>query len=211
MGLVYRFSLVVARLLFWALGSLEVHDREKVPLKGSLILTPNHLSYLDPPLVGVSLPRYCFTMAKDYLFKSPLMAWWITRLNVFPVKEHGVDRAALKRAFEVLKAGEVLVLFPEGTRSRTGDLGALQPGAATIALRTGAPIQPLLIYGTNHVLPRDAKLPRRAKIRTLFGDPIDPAPFQAMDSREEATAALTQALDAALRELREEHRRRWGE
>lgn len=207
MNAVYAISLVVTRLALALLGGLRVHGREKVPLEGPLIIAPNHCSYLDPPLVGVAVPRICHSMSKEELFRVPLLGWWITRLHVFPVKRGGADRAALRHALQVLKRGEVLVIFPEGTRTRDGRLGPAQPGIGLIAVKSGAPILPLYIDGTFRAWPRHRKLPRPARMSAWFGDLIPMDEYQAMSDHGEAHRLVAERVMAQLQRLQGLHGR----
>ena len=128
-------------------GGWRVVGLENVPRTGGVILAPNHVSLLDPPLVGVTAGRRPFIMAKAELFHG-IMGWGVQRMGSFPVKRGGADRAALKRARQLLASGEALLVFPEGTRSPDGKLGPPEPGVAMLAHGAKAPIVPVYIAGT---------------------------------------------------------------
>lgn len=140
----------LGKALFWVLFALgcrwEVGGREHVPPDGPLLVIANHLSWLDPPLVGTVLPRKVHFMAKHELFRKPLAAWVLRRLGAFPVRRGQPDRWALRHALDLLDRGAVVGLFPEGTRSR-GRLGPFEPGAALLAIKSGAPVLPVAIAG----------------------------------------------------------------
>lgn len=140
----------LGKALFWVLFALgcrwEVGGREHVPPDGPLLVIANHLSWLDPPLVGTVLPRKVHFMAKHELFRNPLAAWVLRRLGAFPVRRGQPDRWALRHALDLLDRGAVVGLFPEGSRSR-GRLGPFEPGAALLAIKSGAPVLPVAIAG----------------------------------------------------------------
>ncbi len=159
---------VLARLLlrYRAVGG------EHVPRSGPVLLAANHLSLLDPPLVGVGTPRTLHFLAKAELFRIPGFGWLIRRLNAHPVEREGADAHALRRALALLRAGQALLVFPEGTRRPEGALGPARPGAGLLAVRSGAPVVPVYIRGTGRVLPRGAIWPRRAPVTVTFGPPL---------------------------------------
>ncbi len=203
MGLIYRVSRAACRVFFRLFGAYEVHGLEKLPRLGPVILASNHQSHLDPPLLGAAMRRPINPMAKEELFRVPLFGWWITHLNAFPVKRGVVDRAALRKALDVLSRGQVLLLFPEGTRSPDGSLGALQPGIGMIALKSHAPVYPVFIDGTREVLPRGAVLPRRAKLHVYIGDPLDPESLARHGDRGEAVHLVTEEIRESMLRLQD--------
>ena len=129
----------------------EVVGREHVPLEGPLILVSNHLNNADPPAVALALPRHPIYMAKREMIGWPIIGPAFRIFGAFPVRRGVPDRAALRVAGELVLRGEMLVMFPEGTRSRTGSLGRGYPGSALVALRTGAPLLPVAVTGTEHI------------------------------------------------------------
>lgn len=201
----YYFWRVVMRVFFRVMGSWRVEGRENVPPRGALIIAPNHLSFLDPPLIGCALERPAWFMAKAELFRHAPLRWFFTALHAYPVQRGAGDRAALKRTLGFLEAGDAVTIFPEGTRSETGELGEPEVGVGMIALRTGAPVVPILISGTDTVMPRGAKWIRRGKIRVRIGRPIQLPVPEGKLGREEYAAAARQVMDA-IRALREEAR-----
>jgi 1-acyl-sn-glycerol-3-phosphate acyltransferase len=199
---IYRVLRALCRLIFRWVGSWHVEGRENVPAKGALILAPNHLSYLDPPLVGCAIDRPAWFMGKAELFEVPVFKWLLPAVHAFPVRRGTGDRAALKRTLELLAEGEAVTLFPEGTRSQTGDLGEPEVGIGMIALRSGAAVVPMAIVGTDAMLPRTARFLRKAQVRIRIGPPLHfPLPRGKAD-REEYAAVARQVLEA-IRALRE--------
>ena len=148
--------------------SREVAGKENIPRKGALIFTCNHFSVGDPPLLIGIFPRRIVWMAKQELFDAPVFGKLYNMGGFIPVRRFEGDLRAIRRSQDVLRRGHVLGMFPEGTRSG-GKLGPGEPGTALIALRSGAPVLPVAIWGTEHVkLPRD--LFRRTKAHVRFGE-----------------------------------------
>jgi 1-acyl-sn-glycerol-3-phosphate acyltransferase len=154
---------------------LRSFGRRNVPRTDGVILAVNHASYLDPVVVGCGITRPVHYMARRTLFVS-LFGSLIRALNAFPVARGGADRGAVKEFIRRVRAGNVVMLFPEGTRTRDGRLGTVMPGAGALAARAGAPIVPTYIAGTFDAWPRHRKLPvpvRPDGISIYFGRPID--------------------------------------
>lgn len=151
---------------------LEVYGIENVPARGGVILVPNHASNLDPTTIACALPRQVHFLAKQELFVG-LFGKGLTKVNAHPLKRSGVDRSALMVCREILSQGHVLMIFPEGQRSATGDLLPPRPGAALLAAQTRVPLVPVYIEGSGKAMPIGAKGIKRQQIRVYFG-----APFQ---------------------------------
>ncbi|HYM90181.1 MAG TPA: lysophospholipid acyltransferase family protein [bacterium] len=171
--MVYRLSRALIRLVLRVACGFRVEGGEHEPPTGPLLIVSNHVSDLDPLVVGVTLRRPTHFMAKEELFRPPLLRWWITACGGFPVRRGEPDRGAFRTARAILERGGALGMFPEGTRgSSLRDLRPPEPGAALLALRTGATILPVAVIGTDVVLPRGASRPRRGTIRVRVGAPI---------------------------------------
>ena len=138
-GIILIFSKIFFRI--------HVNGIENIPKEGSCILCFNHRSLLDPPIIGVLMPRKLCFMAKEELFKAPIFGFIIKKLGVFPIKRGAADIGSVKTAIKILKAGKVLAMYPEGTRNNSGTLGKAKPGAALIATRAQAPIIPIAAVG----------------------------------------------------------------
>jgi 1-acyl-sn-glycerol-3-phosphate acyltransferase len=164
-----------------------VSGRELIPREGPVILIGNHVSYLDPPALGVACPRQVYFMAKVELFRIPLFGYIIGALGAFPVKRGAPDRKAIKRALEILASGKVLGIFPEGTRIMTGELGPAEEGAALLALRTGACLVPAGIRGTRGPGP----------VRIVFGEPV---PQEDLNPKDRASVRIL--TDRAMERIR---------
>ncbi len=170
-NLLYRLIQLTIKIVLKINGTLNVYGRENVPEKGGVIVASNHISYLDPPLVGAVLPRIATFMARKGLFEVPVLKWMITRA-AFPVDRENPKPSSIKDAVRRLKRGEVLVLFPEGKRSETGDLQEAKRGVDVIAKMSKAAIVPTLLVGSDKALPSGAKWLKRAEISVVFGKPI---------------------------------------
>lgn len=130
------------------------------------------MSYVDPIVLGLAAyPRRIYFMAKEELFKIPILNWLIRALNAFPVRRGKSDKKAFQMALELLLGGKVVGLFPEGTRHR-GKLGPARSGVAILALKTGVPVIPIAIIGTDKILPDGKHIPRFPRIRAVIGKPI---------------------------------------
>jgi 1-acyl-sn-glycerol-3-phosphate acyltransferase len=151
---------------------LDLAGTENVPRKGPLIIASNHRSHADPPLVGISLPRPAHYMAKRELFEVPLFGRIIPRTGAFPVTRGRPDRRALRYALRLLSEGEAVVMFPEGTRSLDGRLREPELGVAMIALKSRAPVLPLALQGSEHILPKHSVIPHSHPLRIRFGEPL---------------------------------------
>ncbi len=185
--MVYRISRALVRLLLRAFFGLRIEGAGHEPRTGPVIVVSNHLSDLDPLVVGASLRRRVGFMAKHELFEHPLLRWWVTACGGFPVHRGAPDRRALRTALRLLQQGGALVMFPEGTRGLDRTLRPPEPGAAMLALRSGAVILPLAVLGTDEALPRDSHRLRRATITVRIGAPISLA-AQTGDGRRERDA-----------------------
>jgi 1-acyl-sn-glycerol-3-phosphate acyltransferase len=190
----YAFSksCVTLALRMWR---LRVDGCERVPRDGPLIVVANHVSYFDPPVLGCALPRPLHFMAKKELFDIPVFGALIRSYNAFPVDRGRGDVGAIKRAVNVLGAGNAVLLFPEGTRNRDGS-GKAESGAALLASLSGAPILPAYIEGTLHVS-------RLSQIKVVFGEPFRPGDGKKA-SREDLAKRTNEIMERifALREQR---------
>ncbi|MGH7372848.1 MAG: lysophospholipid acyltransferase family protein [Candidatus Rokuibacteriota bacterium] len=198
------------RLLF----RLERVNPGLVPATGPVLIVSNHVSVLDPPLVGGSAPRPLFFMAKEELFRIPLLGRLIRALNARPVRRDGSDMRALKAALALLQEGRAILVFPEGTRGEEGQpLREGKPGVGMLAVLSGAPVVPVYVSGSGYALPRGRALPRPTKVRVTFGPPLI---FKAEgkkegkragdEGRKEAYREAAQEMMRAIAQLREQQK-----
>jgi 1-acyl-sn-glycerol-3-phosphate acyltransferase len=160
------------RLLFAVYFRWKVYDQERVPLEGSVILAANHTSYLDPPLVGVAVPRVINYLGRDTLFRFPGMPWLLRSWHVVPVDPTGGGSSGLKIILDRLHAGAAIVLFPEGTRSRDGNPQPPRSGIGLTVIKSTAPLIPVRIFGTFEAYGRHLILPRPKPIAVKYGKPM---------------------------------------
>ena len=155
-----------------AVWQLRAFGAENIPKTGGVLLASNHQSYLDPPLVAAFLPREMHFMARRSLFRNPLFRALIVRCNAFAIERDTADVKGVKEAIGRLERGGILLVFPEGTRTRNGDVGRMKPGIGVLAERAAVPIVPVLIDGAHKVWPKGAVFPRLGRIRLVFGKPM---------------------------------------
>lgn len=160
---------------------LRIEGTEHVPREGPVILAANHASALDPPLLGMAAPRPVHFMAKEELFRIPVLGPLLREVGSFPVRRGEFDRRALETASAVLAAGGVLGVFPEGSRTRDGRLGPARRGVAFLACKAQVPVVPVGILGTYRALAGGRRLPRRETVVVRFGPPLAPPQGDARD------------------------------
>jgi 1-acyl-sn-glycerol-3-phosphate acyltransferase len=175
---------VVARSAFWwnlskvtALAycklwhRLRIENRDCVPATGPVLLVANHASYLDPPLMGITCRRWVGFLAQVGLARVALVRWWMRQMGVTLIDRQAPSKDTLRLVADCLTAGDVVGLFPEGTRTRDGSIGAFRSGVEFLVRRTGACVVPIGLDGACRAFPRGAWLPRPAKIVVRYGEP----------------------------------------
>ncbi|HSJ38507.1 MAG TPA: lysophospholipid acyltransferase family protein [Planococcus sp. (in: firmicutes)] len=188
----YTFGKALVKTALTPLYRFEVLGTEKFPQQGGILLCSNHIHALDPPVVGMTSPRTVHFMAKEELFKLPVLGRLLPQVNAFPVKRGMSDREALRSALRILKNGDVVGLFPEGTRSTDGVLKKGLSGAGFFALRGNADVMPCAIIGPYK--------PFR-KVKVVYGDPVLMEPFREQKaSAEEVTAVIMASIQKLLDE-----------
>jgi len=188
---------LAARVLAPAVFSLVWRMRRTgfrtIPTAGPVLFVSNHVSYADPPLLAAAaLPRRMHFMAKRELFANPVGAWIIRSLGAFPVNRGAADRDAIRTAREILAEGEALLMFPEGTRSTDGRLGAPWPGAGSLALEPGVQVVPMAIWGSQR---------RFGPVRVAVGPPMDLSSVPGRSRGARAQAAAERIMDEIARLL----------
>ncbi|WP_462412049.1 lysophospholipid acyltransferase family protein [Neobacillus sp. Marseille-QA0830] len=182
----YTFARSVVKSIFKPLYRIEVIGEENIPKEQGVLLCSNHIHNLDPIVVGISTQRAIYYMAKEEIFRVPVLGNIVRKCNAFPVKRGMSDREALRKGMNVLKEGHVLGLFPEGTRSKTGDLGKGLAGAGFFALRTNCAVVPCAIIGPYRAL---------RKLKMVYGKPI------AMDEMRASKASPEQVTELIMSEI----------
>jgi 1-acyl-sn-glycerol-3-phosphate acyltransferase len=163
--LVYWLVRAVLQPFFHLYFRLSRLGREHIPAEGPFILAANHRSFLDPFVIAVMARRPIYFMAKQELFRSRVVAWILARLGAFPVARGTGDEDAMATAREILRRGDGVLIFPEGTRTRPGGLGRPRRGVGRLALETGAPVVPVAIIGSDDVRRGWRIRPRKVRIR----------------------------------------------
>jgi 1-acyl-sn-glycerol-3-phosphate acyltransferase len=196
MTFLYWSAWFAARCLarFWF--RCEIVHADRVPATGPVILASNHASFADPPLVGSSMNRAGYFLARDTLFNVPVFGWYIRKIHAVPVNRDGGGGAGLKAILDRLAAGAAILLFPEGTRSPDGNLLPARSGIGLTVIKSTAPVIPVRIHGSFEAWGRHRKLPRPGKVRVVFGEAMD---FSAL--RAEAATCDKARLKAIYQEV----------
>ncbi|MBI1902208.1 MAG: 1-acyl-sn-glycerol-3-phosphate acyltransferase [Planctomycetia bacterium] len=199
----------LCRVLCAVLFRVRCDGRRHIPRRGGAILVSNHQSYLDPVLVGIGACRYPTMLARRELFGFAPLRWLIRSLNGIPIDRDGADVAAVKETLRRLKRGQVVVLFPEGTRTRDGRVTPLRSGFAMLARRAGVPIVPVAIDGAWQAWPRTRVLPRPETMQVEYGLPILPEEYEGLND-EQLLAETQRRLEACFALASQKRTRRGG-
>jgi 1-acyl-sn-glycerol-3-phosphate acyltransferase len=170
MGLVYQIGYWASRLLANTCFNYRVIGRERIPQHGGLVLAMNHESFMDPPLAGISSEREVYYFARKSLLDWPVLGGLFPKMRVIPFDQTKTDLSALKTAVRVVEAGNGVVMFPEGTRTRDGRMGPAQPGVGFVVARTGAPVLPMRIFGAYRAFPPETRAVRFEDVTVVVGD-----------------------------------------
>ncbi|MFK9095354.1 lysophospholipid acyltransferase family protein [Bacillus salipaludis] len=182
----YDFARSVVYTIFKPWYRVEAIGVENIPKEGGVLLCSNHIHNFDPIIVGIMAPRPIHYMAKEEVFRVPVLGGIVRKCNAFPVKRGFSDREALRTGLKILKDGNVFGLFPEGTRSKNGELGKGLSGAGFFALRTEADVIPCAVIG-----------PYKSfhKLKVVYGKPID------MDQMRKEKASADQVTELIMSEI----------
>lgn len=193
----YRTFRGFFRIIFSLVFRWQVIGREHIPKEGPVILCANHISLWDPPLLGSGIERMVNFMAKEELFRIPVLSFLITKFGAFPVKRGAGDRAAIRATLKLLEDGEILGIFPEGTRSKTGELGEGMHGVALFALKSQAQVIPVAIVGPYRWF---------RPIKIVYGEPIDLTALREVKSNADTLKETSDLIMRHIRELLDQHR-----
>ena len=169
MNFFYLIGWSFYRCLFAVFFNRRIHNAERVPSRGPVILACNHASFFDPPLVGSSLPRPINYLGRKSLFSLPGVGWLLRQVNAVPVDRDGGGGAGLRVILDRLNEGGGIVLFPEGTRTRDGRLQPARSGIGLIVIKSDAPVVPIRVWGTHEALGYQKLWPRRYPLAVKFG------------------------------------------
>jgi len=187
----YAFCLALARGLLAVFAPSRATGVENVPKSGAFILASNHYSFFEPPLLAIRCGRELHYMAKQKLFEIPVFGALIRSLGSIPINRGSADVTGLNRAVECLKAGNVLLIFPEGGRNKTGVLKPAKGGIGYLVLGSGLPVVPAYVRNSNQILKCTL---RKAKIHVAFGPPLEPDPELTKLERKEAHRRIGAAV-----------------
>lgn len=179
----------------YPLYRIKVIGKENFPKEGGVLLCTNHIDNLDPPVVGITCPRTVHFMAKEELFSKPILKTLLPQVQSYPVKRGMSDRNAFRQTIKLLKDGKVVGLFPEGTRSKTGEIGKGLAGAGFFALKGGdAKVIPCAIVGPYKAF---------SQLKVVYGEPMDMTPYR---ERKASAEEVTDAIMAEISKLIEQHK-----
>jgi 1-acyl-sn-glycerol-3-phosphate acyltransferase len=171
-------------LLAVALFRIRCEGRQHVPATGGALVLSNHQSHLDPPLIGLASNRRLNYLARETLFRFAPFAWFIRSVGSIPIDREGSGLSGLKETLKRLRQGGAVVIFPEGTRSRDGEVAPLKPGFSALARRANVPLVPVGIEGAFAAWPRRRKFPLPAPVAIVFGPPLEPSVVASYSDRE---------------------------
>ncbi|RLL48192.1 1-acyl-sn-glycerol-3-phosphate acyltransferase [Oceanobacillus piezotolerans] len=185
--MLYKVAKTVVAILLFPLFRIKVIGKENIPKQGPVLLCSNHISNFDPPVVGITSTRDIYFMAKGELFEKKFLGTLLRGIHAFPVKRGLADRNALREGLKILEDGHTLGLFPEGTRSKTGEIGKALAGAGFFALRSEAAVVPCVIIG-----------PYKAgsRLKVIYGKPMD------MEKYRSSKTSAKDMADAIMKEIK---------
>ena len=172
MNPVYFLGWSFFRALFKVYFRCRVYNAGRVPLTGPVVLASNHESFLDPFLVGSGVRRGINYLARESLFRFPVVGWLLRKWNSVPVDREGGGARGLKAILERLLAGGAIILFPEGTRTRDGKLQAARSGIGLTVIKSAAPVVPVRVFGTYAAYGRHMRWPRPRRVAVKYGEPM---------------------------------------
>lgn len=172
MNISYYIAWCLFRLMYATYFRWRVFHPERVPKTGSVILASNHLSFLDPPLVGSGLDRGINYMARKTLFRFPGIGALLRSWNAVPIDRDGGSAAGLKEILDRLKRGGAIIMFPEGTRSPNGKLQSGRSGIGLAIIKSDAPVIPVRVFGTFEAYGKGVKFPRPYRVQVKYGEPM---------------------------------------
>lgn len=198
----YHVGRQAAQLAGVALCRMRCEGREHLPQTGAVLVCSNHQSYFDPVLVGLACRRRLNYLARKTLFRHPLFRHLIHFFDAIPIDRDRIGVEGIKETIRRLRREEMVLIFPEGTRTPDGELQPLKPGFCSLARRGQTTLQPVAVDGAYQCWPRQAKAPRLDRIAVVFGPPITPDDVASLDNGE-LIAELATRIDTCHRRARE--------
>ena len=204
MSLIYNIFYNLAKLLARVCFGMRVVHPERMVETGPLILAVNHSSFFDPPLAGICSRRGVFFLARKTLLKWPFFGPLFPAMNVIPVERDGNDMSALREVIKKIKEGNGVVLFPEGTRSKDGNIQPARAGIGLVIAKTGAPVLPMRIFGAHDAFPKGAKRLHFPQITVVIGEPLYYPPEEIASATRETYQRFSDRVMEAIGALRVE-------
>lgn len=203
LDLLYRIVWIIGRyILLPFFFRLKIFGMKNIPKEGGLLIASSHQSYLDPPLLSAASSRPVHFMARKTLFKNWLFGWLIRALHAHPVERGESDTQGIRKIIEILRDGNVTIMFPEGTRTKDGSLGQLKPGVVMLAQRANVPILPAVVFGAYEAWPRNKKFFRLfRRISVCFGRPIYISDYENNGDKKDLYQRVTADLFAQMKEM----------
>ncbi len=200
MGYVYQVCHSLSHGLAQLCFDYQVVNRENLEVDGPLLIAPNHVSYLDPPLIGIAPRTELHFLARNTLYSNAVARWLFPKLNVVPVDQDKAEVAPLKAMLRLLKEGKKCIIFPEGGRSADGLLQPGEPGAGFVVAKSGVPVVPVRLFGAHECLPPGTASLKFRKVTVVVGEPIH---FPAGQTRggKEVYQAISDRIMQAISEL----------
>jgi 1-acyl-sn-glycerol-3-phosphate acyltransferase len=180
----YKFMRMILQIIALLMFQVRHSGQKNIPSEGSVLVVSNHQSHLDPPLVGMACGRHMNFVSRQSLFRFAPFGWLINSLDAIPIDREGIGLSGIKESLKRLKRGEMLLIFPEGTRTPDGQIKPFRPGFTSLAVRSGAAILPVAIEGAYRCWPKSQTFPRPGKVRVHYGQPILPQDYKGMDERD---------------------------
>ena len=202
MTLTYTIFYNLAKLLARVFFRMRVVHPERMVESGPLILAVNHTSYFDPPLAGICSRRGVYYLARKTLLQWPFFGPLFPAMNVIPVERDGNDMSALREVIKKIKEGNGVVLFPEGTRSRDGNIQPARAGIGLVIAKTGAPVLPMRIFGAYDAFPKNSKRLHFTQITVVIGEPLVFSPNDLASATRETYQMLSDRVMEAIAALK---------
>ncbi|MFZ1056049.1 MAG: lysophospholipid acyltransferase family protein [Opitutaceae bacterium] len=198
---VYGFFYGICRMTHQMFFRGDVAGLENLPKSGGYIVAANHASHLDPPIVGQFLPRQVSFFARKTLWKPGIAAWWLDKVGTIPVdRDGGTSLDAIKRVLQALAAGKVVIVFPEGTRSRTGELQPPKAGVGLLACKARVPVVPARVFGSFEAFGRTGRLRLGSPVSVTYGRAILPEEYDRPgDGKERYARTAARIMEAITR------------
>ncbi|KAA3630923.1 MAG: 1-acyl-sn-glycerol-3-phosphate acyltransferase [Calditrichaeota bacterium] len=200
MNFVYAFGWLIVRIVTKIFFRIKVYNKEFVPKEGGFLLASNHISYYDPPVLGTWTPRIVYFLGKEELLNSPIKKWFFGKMHTMPVKRGAMDRRAIQSCIDRVKEGHGMIIFPEGTRSKTDDFLPGKAGIGLIAKKANCDIVPVYIHGFNKL--KDVFF-GKDKLTITFGEKIPASWVEAQTSDKNGYVVISQHVMGEIAKLKE--------